>query len=94
MRVRKGEEGNGRDQETYFQAIRNLHEPSFLVPSDPDTKQPKGHSHSESRAPGLQNTVDDHRHVESRGYGAKESRPPKLMPTKKQPVTQPFPSVT
>ena len=91
---RNGETENGRDQETYFWAICNLHEPSFRVPSDPDTKQPKGHSHSEFRVPGFQNVPYDHCHVESREPEAKESRPPKQMPTKKLPLTQPFPPFT
>jgi len=40
MKGRKGETENGRDQETYFWTIRDLDEPSFRVPYDPDTKQP------------------------------------------------------
>jgi hypothetical protein len=76
MRGRKGETENGRDQETYFWAIRDLDEPSFRVTPDLYANQPTGHCHSENRAPGLQNVPDDHRYCESRWPGAKESRPP------------------
>ena len=49
---------NGRDQEMYFWAIRNLHEPSFRVTSDLYANQPTGHRHSETQAPGVQNMPD------------------------------------
>ncbi len=80
MRVRKGEEGNGWDQETYFQAIRNLHEPSFRVPSDPDTKQPQGHSHSETQAPGVQNMPDASVIASPGGLRRRNPVPPDKLP--------------
>ena len=52
-----------------FLAIHNLHKLPFRVPSDPDTKKPKGHRHSETQAPGVQNMPDDHRNCDSRGPG-------------------------